>query len=56
VKQTRPIIHNRDHEHGGADVVRIAWEQLATTTTAAAAEPEQPPPPPPANIETGTGD
>jgi hypothetical protein len=23
----RPIIHHRDHEHGGADPVRIQWEQ-----------------------------
>lgn len=26
MKQQKPILHYRDHEHGGADVVRIAWE------------------------------
>lgn len=25
-KPTRPILHARDHEHGGADVVGIQWE------------------------------
>lgn len=24
----RPIIHARDHEHGGSDVVRISWESV----------------------------
>jgi hypothetical protein len=27
----RPIIHHRDHEHGGADPVRIQWEQTGET-------------------------
>jgi hypothetical protein len=25
-KPTKPVIHGRDHEHGGADPVRITWE------------------------------
>jgi len=25
-KPTKPVIHARDHEHGGADPVRIVWE------------------------------
>lgn len=29
MKQQKPILHNRDHEHGGTDVVRIAWEDVA---------------------------
>jgi hypothetical protein len=30
VKQQKPIIHNRDHEHGGADVVRVTWAKVGT--------------------------
>jgi hypothetical protein len=26
-KTPKPILHRRDHEHGGADPVRIQWEQ-----------------------------
>lgn len=26
MRTPKPVIHSRDHEHGGADVVRIAWE------------------------------
>lgn len=25
-RYAKPIIHHRDHEHGGADPVRLAWE------------------------------
>jgi hypothetical protein len=27
-KTPKPIIHNRDHEHGGADTVRIVYESV----------------------------
>jgi hypothetical protein len=27
-KVQRPIIHGRDHEHGGADPIRIVWESV----------------------------
>jgi hypothetical protein len=36
VKQQKPILHSRDHEHGGADPVRTVWEDVggsAGTTT-----------------------
>jgi hypothetical protein len=29
-KPTKPIVHARDHEHGGADPVRIVWESTGT--------------------------
>jgi hypothetical protein len=27
---TKPVIHHRDHEHGGADPVRVVWEDIGT--------------------------
>jgi len=36
-KTLKPIIHHRDHERGGADVVLIAWEDCDTSS------PEPPP-------------
>lgn len=32
-KTLKPIVHHRDHEHGGADVVLIAWSDCETTPT-----------------------
>ena len=32
-KPSKPVIHARDHEHGGADPVRIAWESTGTGAT-----------------------
>jgi hypothetical protein len=29
-KVQRPIIHGRDHEHGGADPIRIVWESVGS--------------------------
>lgn len=29
----RPVLHSRDHEHGGADTVRIVWESTGTGST-----------------------
>jgi len=31
----KPVIHARDHSHGGADPVHIAWEDVGGTTTLA---------------------
>lgn len=31
-KQAKPIIHGRDHERGGADPVRLAWEMAGDAT------------------------
>jgi hypothetical protein len=28
VKQPKPILHGRDHEHGSPDVVLIVWENV----------------------------
>jgi len=32
-KTLKPIIHHRDHERGGADVVLIAWEDCSDDST-----------------------
>lgn len=29
----KPVLHRRDHEHGGADPVRIVWESTGTGAT-----------------------
>src|SRR6476659_1011503 len=29
----KPVLHRRDHEHGGADPVRIVWESTGTGST-----------------------
>ena len=31
MKQQKPIIHGRDHEHGGADPIRVHWEDVGTS-------------------------
>jgi hypothetical protein len=36
----RPIIHHRDHEHGGADPVRIQWEQTGESGGGSGATPQ----------------
>jgi hypothetical protein len=30
-RTAKPVVHRRDHEHGGADPVRITWEQTGET-------------------------